>query len=366
MTAGRSQPETAEPVDLRDRAALRVGVVAPPWVPVPPVGYGGTEGVVDTLVRGLRAAGHDVRLFATGDSACDVPIGYVFATPAGPMNTTLPELRHVQGAYEALADCDVVHDHTLAGPVWARAIDFRVPVVSTNHGEFDEVARPVFRRIAQWAAVTAISHQQRAAAPEVPVFAVVHHGVDVSRSQLGPGDGGYLAFVGRMSPVKGVREAIEIARRAGLPIRVVAKMREEVEEQYFEEQVRPVLGDDVELLGELSPTERDHVVGHALGLLNPIAWDEPFGLVMVEALALGTPVVTFPRGAAPEIVENGITGFLCDDVAAAVAAVRQLPELDRRACRASVEARFSMRHMTFGYESVYRRVLSRSTAELTA
>jgi glycosyltransferase involved in cell wall biosynthesis len=339
---------------------MRIGMLAPPWVPVPPAGYGGTETIVDALTRGLAAAGHDPVLFATGDSTCDVTRLWLFDEPPSIMGQAMPELQHVQAAYDALADCDVIHDHTLVGPIWAAAREVRVPVISTVHGDLGPGPRALYGQMARWASLTAISQSQRASAPEVPFAAVVLHGIDASRFPVGNGDGGYALFVGRFSPDKGAHEAIEIARKAGIPLRIAAKMREPAERAYFAESIEPELGPDVEYLGELTPDERNEELARATVLLNPIQWMEPFGLVMVEAMACGTPVIAYPNGAAPEIVKHGTTGFLCDDADSAAEALRHIGEIDRSACRKTIESEFSAARMAHDYIAVYRRVVERA------
>jgi glycosyltransferase involved in cell wall biosynthesis len=337
---------------------MRIGLVAPPWVPVPPTRYGGTEGVIDTLARGLAERGHDVVLATTGDAECPVERRWVFATPPEPMGSTLPELHHVRAAYEALADCDVIHDHTLTGPLWASTLPARPPVLATHHGDFSEAAREFFAHVSPHVAVNGISHDQVSQAVGVPVAGVVHHGLDLERFTVGEGKGDYVLFVGRCSPDKGVAEAIEIARAADLSIVVVAKKREGPEMRYFEERVAPLLGPGVEYLGEVHPVERDRLMRDAVALVNPVKWHEPFGLVMVESLACGTPVVAFPRGAAPEIVDHGVTGFLCESQESAVAALDKVRDLDRWDCRSAVEKRFTADRMVTDYLQLYEALAS--------
>jgi glycosyltransferase involved in cell wall biosynthesis len=332
---------------------MHIGLVAPPWVPVPPTLYGGTEAVIDTLARGLAERGHHVVLATTGDATCPVERHWVYPTPPEPMGSTLPELHHVRTAYDALAGCDVIHDHTLTGPLWASTLRDRPPVLATHHGEFSEPARRFFAHVAPHVSINGISHHQAAQATGVPVSAVVHHGLDLERFLVGDGKGDYLLFVGRCSPDKGVAEAIEIARKADMPIVVVAKKREGAELRYFEERVAPLLGPGVEYLGEVHPDERDRLMRDALALVNPISWDEPFGLVMVEALACGTPVVAYPAGAAPEIIDDGVTGFLCTGQDEAVAALGKVRALDRSACRAAVDKRFPAERMVADYLDLY-------------
>ncbi|MDQ1711461.1 MAG: hypothetical protein QOE45_911 [Frankiaceae bacterium] len=331
---------------------LRIGIIASPWVPVPPRGYGGTEAVLDTLARGLKRAGHDVVLYTTGDATCPVERRSYWPSAVTPMGAILPEAAHVLAAYDALRDRDVIHDHTLIGPLLT-ARHGGVPVVTTNHAPFTPEIRRVFAATAERVALVAISHAQRATAPEIPVTAVIHHGIDPSALPVGDGAGGYVLFLGRMSPDKGVHRAIAAARLAGVPLKIAAKMREDGERAYFEQVVQPLLGADVEFLGEVGPAERDVLLGSALALLNPIAWPEPFGMVMVEAMAAGTPVLAFPAGAAPEIVRDGVTGFLCNDVPAMAEAIRQAPSLDRARCRAAVETDFSADRMVAAHADLY-------------
>jgi glycosyltransferase involved in cell wall biosynthesis len=344
---------------------MRIGLVAPPWVPVPPVGYGGTEEVIDTLARGLADAGHEVVLFTVGESTCPVTRRWHYKQSCVPMGQVDAELVHVLAAYEALADCDVIHDHTLAGPLLAagqgagRRGSGRtgVPVIATNHGPFTDESRRVFGAIARHAAVTAISEDQRSRSGQVPVRAVVHHGLDLQDYPVGAGSGGYLLFVGRMSEVKGPHRAIEIARRVGHPLVIAAKVRDPHEHAYFAERIRPQLGRGVEFLGEVGGTERHRLMGGALALLNPISWPEPFGLTVIEANACGTPVVSFDVGACRETVHHGVSGWLVRDIRSAVRAVQRIDEVQRTGCRQWVEERFSSQRMVRQYLRVYEGTL---------
>ena len=343
---------------------MRIGLIATPWVPVPPPRYGGTEAVIDNLARGLRDAGHEVELFTVGESTCDVTRSWLFKECMEPMHDSIIESLHVEAAYRALADSDVdvIHDHTVVGPLLgSHAAPPGVPVVTTVHGRFDDVSRQVYARMPGRVSVVAISHPHRASAPEVAVETVIPHGIDTGRYVQGPGGGGYLAFVGRMSPDKGVHRAIEVARRSGMPLVVMVKMRAPEEHQYFRDVVEPMLGSDVELLLEPDEAHRIDLVGRAEALINPIMWPEPFGLVMAEALACGTPVVASPNGAAQEIVEPGVTGFLESDVDGLVEAVGRVGELDRDVCRAAAERRFSMHRMVDDHVRLYRRLIDRAS-----
>jgi glycosyltransferase involved in cell wall biosynthesis len=339
---------------------VRIGIIAPPWLPVPPARYGGTELMLDLLARGLQGAGHDVVLSTTGDSTC--PVERVWALERADtlrMGVSVPELRHVAHAYEALGDCDVIHDHTVVGPVYAQRYP-DLPVVTTNHGPFNTELNDVYRAVAHHVPVIAISQSQAAGAdPRVWLAAVIHHGIDATVFPRGTGDGGYDLFLGRMAPEKGARRAAEIARAAGRRLLIAAKMREPLEQLYFEEEVRPLLGSGVEYVGEVGWEDKLALLAGAEALLNPIRWPEPFGLVMIEALACGTPVLAFKEGAAPEIVEHGVTGFLCVDEQDMADHLRRLDELDRAACRAAVEDYFSVERMVAEHVRTYERLAAR-------
>ena len=338
---------------------MRIGLIAPPWVPVPPIGYGGTEVVVDNLARGLQTLGHDVRLFTVSDSSCPVPRNYLYPTPPPAMGTSVEEAAHVLAAYEAFADLDLIHDHTVLGPLLASHTNRRTPpIVSTHHGAFTAENLRIFAEIATHAALVAISHDQASSATDMPIAAVIHHGIDLDVYQPGAGDGGYLLFMGRMSPDKGVDRALRVAHASGRRLLLATKMREAAERDYFDREVSPLLGPDDDLLTEPPLARRLEMLQGAFALLNPIMWPEPFGLVMAEALATATPVLAFGYGAAPEIIDDGTTGFLCRDEADMVAAIERVDQLDRAACRAAAEQRFSLQRMARDHVRLYRRILA--------
>jgi glycosyltransferase involved in cell wall biosynthesis len=343
---------------------MRIGLIAPPWVPVPPPAYGGTELVIDNLARGLQELGHDVRLFTVGDSTCPVSKEYLYRQPVVPIGVTVAESAHVLAAYEALADVDLIHDHTFLGPLVAGVTGMRrPPVVTTNHGPFTDETRPIWSQIAKHASIVCISHSQARSSGGVPVAAVIHHGIDLDVHQAGPGDGGYLMFIGRMSADKGVHHAVRIAREAGRPLVLATKMREPAELEYFDRAVRPLLSSDDETPSEMPLLRRLSLLRGASALLNPITWREPFGLVMAEALASATPVLAFPNGAAPEIVDPGRTGYLCRGEEEMISAVDRLAEIDRAQCRNVAERRFSLQRMARDHERFYRRVLDRELVD---
>jgi len=338
---------------------VRIAIVAPPWLPVPPPAYGGTENTLDTLARGLQKAGHDVLLCTTGDSTCPVERTFVFDKSIGVgSGTSVDEIRHVTHAYGAIGGVDVVHDHTLVGPLYSASFP-RLPVVTTNHGPFNADLIDLYRAVSGRVPIIAISRDQASTAQDVPIAAVIHHGIELDDYPVGRGGGGYALFLGRMHPGKAPHVAARIARQAGFPLRIAAKMREPEEHAYFDAKVRPLLGQDVTFVGEVDREDKIELLANAACLLNPIAWPEPFGMVMVEALACATPVLTTNFGAAPEIVEDGVVGFVRTEEADLVRALGRLSEIDRSACRRHVEERFSAERMVAKHVAVYREAVER-------
>jgi len=338
---------------------VRIGLIAPPWLPVPPPRYGGTEVVVDGLARGLVAAGHEVLLAAPAGSTCPVPLVPDMPEPSVGTSATwsaVTELFHVARAYAALTDVELVHDHTVAGPFF-RYRPASLPVVTTNHGPFSSRLGDLYRLMGPDVSMVAISHRQAADAGTARIARVIHHGIDVAAVPVGNGTGGYAVFLGRMSPDKGPREAILIAREAGVRLLMAARIQGAEERDYFDNQVAPLLGPGVEFLGELTVAEKYQLLGGAVAFLNPIQWPEPFGLVMIEALATGTPVVGTGSGAAPEIVDDGVTGYLRTRIGELAEALSLAPGLDRNACRRAAELRFSVGRMVADHVSLYQELL---------
>jgi glycosyltransferase involved in cell wall biosynthesis len=345
---------------------MRIGMIAPPWLTVPPEGYGGTEAVIDRLARGVQAAGHEVLLWTTGDSTCPVPMGHVLPRAAtDQMGIASVELQHLICGYRAMREwgADLIHDHTLVGPLYAERFG-GLPVVTTNHGPFDAVLSDLYREVAKAVSIIAISHDQAANAGGIPIAKVIHHGLDLDWFPFGDGEGDaagpYFLFLGRMTAGKGSREAVHAARAAGVRLLIAAKMQEPLEREFFAQHVEPLLGDGVEYVGEVGPVERLRLLSGARALVNPISWPEPFGLVMIEALACGTPVITLRAGAAPEIVEDWITGRVCDDMDEVAAAMRVAGAFDRRACRKAAETRFSTERMVQDHLDLFESLVART------
>ncbi|MGH9210935.1 MAG: glycosyltransferase family 4 protein [Acidimicrobiales bacterium] len=328
---------------------------------MPPPAYGGTEAVLDNLARGLQAAGQDVLLFTTGDSGCPVPRAWVLPEAVGTVGMgALTEMRHVIHAYETAFrwGADVVHDHTLVGPVYGER--YGMPIVTTNHGPFESELADCYRALGPSVAIISISYRQASAAGGTPIAGVIHHGIDVDQFPFGDGDGDYALFLGRVCPDKGVHTAAAIARKAGMALKIAAKLREPAEQAFFDEAVAPLLGDGIEFVGEVGGPAKLELLAGARCLLNPIAWPEPFGMVMIEALACGTPVVATPCGAVPEIVEEGVTGFIRETEVELADAVLDVGGLDRQRCRDAAAERFSTRRMALDHIRLYQRVVAGS------
>lgn len=337
---------------------LRIGLLAPPWVPVPPPAYGGTEAVIDDLARALQTRGHHVELFTVGDSTCPVRRNWLFPSARVAMGDSTDEAAHALAGYEALSDMDIVHNHTVLGPLLLAPTRRQgPPVVTTHHLRFTPAIRRVMVEAARTSSIVAISRAQAQTAETVPIRAVIHHGLNLQAYQRGSGNGGYLAFVGRMCADKGVDTAVRVAKQAGLPIVIASKMRTPAEQEFFRERVAPLLGPDDPPPQELPLEARIELLRGATALVNPIRWPEPFGLVMIEALAAGTPVITRPCGAAPEIVEDGRTGFVRETENGLITAVERIGEIDREVCRAVAEERFGADRMARDYEDLYRSTL---------
>lgn len=349
---------------------MRIGLLAPPVERVPPLTYGGTERVVATLADALVERGHDVVLFASGGSitrARLVPTveRAIWHDPRFEGDPLPLWTGAIATAYEHSDDLDLMHDHTGRIALVAAGVA-RVPTVSTIHGRVDLPALAELSRRFPGHPLIAVSHAQRRALPGARWLGTVYHGYprDLYRPSFAAGS--YLAFCGRFSPEKGIERAIEVARRTGIPLKVVARYprADRVEDDlrsewlYWDSVVRDLIRREplVEYLGELSEPDKRAFFAGAMALLFPIDWPEPFGLVMIEALACGTPVLGRPRGSVPEIVRDGITGFHCETTADFIEALGRIGTIDRAACRADFEDRFTAEVMAAQYETIFERV----------
>ncbi len=340
---------------------MRIAIVAPIWFPVPPKGYGGIELVVSLLADGLADAGHDVTLFASGGSVTKANLVTTIEVPPDPSHLGNPWYDGFQAltSYLQVDGFDIVHDHAgVMGPVCGAMLRGQPPVVHTLHGPWTDETRLLFGVAARHIHLVSISEAQRAANTDVRYAATVYNGIDLAAYPLREEKEDSLVFIGRANPDKGPKEAITIARRAGLPLHMLLKRGEVPEREYFAREIEPLLASDITLHENISHEEKVDLLGRARAMVFPIRWPEPFGLVMVEAMACGTPVVTTNWGAAPELVEHGVTGFRCDGDDDLVEAVGQASTLSPTACRRRVEENFSDTAMVSGYERLFERILA--------
>lgn len=328
---------------------------------MPPHGYGGIEWVVALLADGLAARGHDVTLFASGGSQTKAHLVSVFDPAPGPtrIGDTYLEALHALRAYDDAERFDVIHDHS--GMVGlALGTRASTPVVHTLHGPLNEESLRWYRTVGDRVHLVSISDAQRRPGPDLHYAGRVYNGIPLERYPFRADKEGFLLFVGRVNAEKGPEIAVEVARRTGRRLVMAAAIKEPFERQYWEHEVAHRLTGDEEILGEITVAEKADLMARASAVLFPIRWPEPFGLVMAEAMACGTPVLSFPEGAAPEVIADGETGFLVSSVEAMCEAVERAGEIDPAACRARVERLFSAEAMVRGYEEVFERVAARA------
>jgi glycosyltransferase involved in cell wall biosynthesis len=338
---------------------MKIAQLAPLAEAVPPKLYGGTERVVAYLTDALVELGHEVTLFASGDSATKATL-----SPVWPRALRLdPEVKdhfaplfmQLETVVRRAHEFDVIHSHIdyFGYPLLRR---IATPSVTTLHGRLDLTELPPLYKLYGDSPVVSISDSQRVPLPEANFIATVLHGLPKNLLRQGEGRGAYLAFLGRISPEKAPDAAIRIAARAGIPLKIAAKV-DNVDREYFETTVKPLLGQsDVEFIGEIREDQKQEFLGNALGLLFPIAWREPFGLVMIEAMACGTPVVAFDAGSVLEVLEDALTGFIVHTEDQAVEAVSRLSTLDRSGIRREFERRFTAQQMAQSYLKLYERL----------
>lgn len=339
---------------------LQIALVAPVWLTIPPPAYGGVEWIVYALATGLAERGHEVTLVATGGST--VPAAHHLypypAPPLGRMGEILPELVHVVTAYRQLGRHDVVHDHTLVGPAIASSAG--IGVLHTVHGPLDSDTARLLEQL-DCVDLVAISERQRSFRPDLAWLGTVHNAIDVASFPFRDRKDGYLCTMARMCPEKGITEAIRLARILGMPLLIAAKCHERAERDYFATEVEPLLGGDVEYLGELATADKKELLAGATALAFPIQWDEPFGLAIIEALACGTPVLATSRGSVPELVRHGLTGVVGGTVEEIAEAASVLLDcIDPQVCRWEAERRFGVERLVRDYERLYRVVAGRA------
>jgi glycosyltransferase involved in cell wall biosynthesis len=346
---------------------VRIAQVAPLAESVPPKLYGGTERVVSWLTEELVGLGHDVTLFASGESRSKAKL-----VPACPRALRLSRPRPdpavgcamlLEAVAERAGDFDVIHCHLdwVHLPLLRR---LRTPFVTTLHGRLDLPDLPLMAQRFAGAAFVSISHSQRAPLPGLNWLTTIHHALPPDLLKLSERAEGHLAFLGRIAPEKGPDVAIRVAHAAKLPLRIAAKVPR-AENRYFNETIKPLLDqNNVEFVGEVNDRQKQAFLGGAAALLFPIDWREPFGLVMVEAMACGTPVIAWSRGSVPEVVEDGVTGFIVENESEAVAAIGRLRSLDRRRVRERFDQRFTARRMAEEYVISYRMLTSTAQSQM--
>jgi glycosyltransferase involved in cell wall biosynthesis len=339
---------------------LKIAQVAPLYESVPPKYYGGTERVVSYLTEALVSLGHHVTLYASGDSVSSAKLQPICHNALRLDDSSIDgHADHVLLAETVLQESgqfDIVHSHIdYAAYPLLRRMD--TPHVTTLHGRLDIPNLQNLYREFDDEPIISISNRQRLPLSWANWQATVYHGVPEELYTLNEKPGRYLAFLGRISPEKRVDDAIEVARRAGIPLKIAAKV-DKIDKEYYETVVKPMLHKDVEFIGEISELEKKEFLGNAMALLFMIDWPEPFGLAMIESLACGTPVIARDRGSVPEIIDHGVTGFVVENLDDAGKAVRQIGQLSRKRCREVFEERFTAIRMAGNYLDVYKKLIA--------
>lgn len=348
---------------------MRVAIVAPPFISVPPPRYGGTELFIAQLAAGLRNSGVDVVVYANGESTLDVETRWLFSKAQWPIKgevyDNLKDLNHTTWAIkDAARTCDLIHINNAPGLICSRFVN-RAFVYTVHHPHLPELS-DFYSYFPEVNYVT-ISDFQRLQ-ETLPRLQTIHHGLDISRYEHREKKQDYLAFLGRIAPIKAPHLAIQAAKKAGIPLKMAGEVQP-MFRGYFEAQIKPHLdGKSVEYLGEADLAGKNELLGNALAMLFPIQWDEPFGLVMLEAMACGTPVLALPGGSVREVIENGVNGFICQSVDEMAARARTVGrEIPPALVRQSVTQRFSLEHMTSRYAKLYYSILAAGeTAQISA
>jgi glycosyltransferase involved in cell wall biosynthesis len=346
---------------------MRIAQVAPLYESVPPKYYGGTERVVSYLTEELVEQGHEVMLFASGDSETKARLLAACRRSLRLDNDCQNQMAHhfvmLERVFERAPEFDIVHFHIdyLHFPLSRREL---ITQVTTLHGRLDiPDLIPLYQEFRNMPVIS-ISNGQREPLPWANWQATVYHGLPADMYRFREKPGNYLAFLGRVSPEKRVDRAIEIARRVGMPLQIAAKI-DPVDKEYFESVIAPLLRNSpAEFVGEIGDVEKDEFLGNACALLFPIDWPEPFGLVMIEAMACGTPVIAYCGGAVPEVIEQGHTGFVVENLDDAVEAVRRVPQLSRKRCREVFENRFTATRMAHDYLKIFQRLVQRNEQKI--
>jgi glycosyltransferase involved in cell wall biosynthesis len=342
---------------------VKIAVLAPVWFAVPPTGYGGIEWVVSLLADGLVDAGHEVTLFASGDSHTKAELAAIYPeAPSRQIGRTFEELKHALFCFARAGDFDVINDHSgMLGA--ALGATTATPLVHTAHGPLEGEPGEIYELIGQVApkvGLISISMNQRKPKPHLNWIANCHNALDFSVYPCKPHRGDYLLFLGRLSPDKGAHRAVAVAMETGLPLKIAGKLQEPKEREYFHELVEPHLVNGIEYLGEVTHGEKVELLQNARATLFPIEWEEPFGLVMIESMACGTPVIATRWGAVPEVIEEGRSGIIVDSYTQMADALERADDLDPLELRRYVEEEFSPERMVGDYVAAYEAAIAAS------
>lgn len=322
---------------------MKIAIISTTFFSTPPAKYGGTERVVSLLADGLWQRGHDVTLFATGDSKTPAKLDFIHEQPAWSWKR---EVAHARYAFSKAQEFDLIHNHSYLGLPLIQ--DCPVPTVSTIHS-----LSPIYRRYKNNLYIC-VSHRQRFIFREIKKVRVAYHGLDVNHFPFSAHSEDYLVWVGRITPNKGVHHAIYVAKKLGLPLKLIGIIGDT---SYFEQEIKPHLGNEIQFLGEMDES-KNHIVKKAKCFLMPLEWEEPFGLVMAEAMACGTPVIAFNKGSAMELIEHGKTGYIVTSREEMVQGVKKIEKIDRVYCRRHIEKNFSLDKMLTAHEKIYEEMLT--------
>ena len=349
---------------------LKIAQLAPPWIPVPPPKYGGTELIVSHLADGLVSRGHKVTLFASGDSKTKAKLIPVFPKSLYGKKVSWDDpfspLLQVIACAEKLKDFDIIHNHF---HYWGLSLCFftKAKTITTYHGDFNSIPKntPKHKLLEKFKNLNFVSisnSQRRIQGLKINFLATIYNGIDISKFQFSKTPGKYLAWLGRITPKKGLLESIAISKKTKIPLKIAGRIDQLAPRDinFYNNKVKPLIdGKQINYLGEIGPKKKSDFLKNALVLVNPITWEEPFGLVMAEAMACGTPVIVFDRGAAKEVVKDKKTGFVVKNISQAVKAVKEIENIKREECRLWVEKNFSKEKMVDEYEKLYYKILKK-------
>ncbi len=342
---------------------MRIAIIAPPFICVPPRQYGGTERFIAQLAKGVKRRGFDVVVYTNGESTVEVEKRWLYEREQWPLEgeiyDNLKDINHTTWAIrDAVQECQVIHLNNVAGLSVSRFVS--TPFVYTMHHPHVEALSRFFGYFPQVQYVTISDFQRQQ--ETMPKIRTIHHGIDPGMYECRKEKQPYLSFIGRLAPVKGAHTAIAVAKKAGIPLKIAGEVQP-VFREYFEQQVKPhVDGRFIEYVGVADLDAKNELLGHSMAMLFPIEWDEPFGLVMIEAMACGTPVMAFSRGSVREVVKDGVSGYVCRTAEEMAQRLRELP-LDPEKVRGYVEQQFSIERMVDGYVALYREMGERPTEQ---